>query len=135
MAAGARYLVERQATQPWRRIAFIGPDYDYGHVSLLDLRSNLDRLGARYEIVGEFWPKLYEPDYSAYIRAIVQAQPDVVVSALWGGDFLAFLKQASATDFFQRIRLANFDTGGNYDVMVALGDAPPPGSSSPRDTT
>ncbi len=127
MAAGARYLVERQAAMPWRRIAFIAPDYDYGHVSLLDLRSNLDRLGARYEIVGEFWPKLYEPDYSAYIRAIVQVAPDVVVTALWGGDFIAFLKQAAATDFFHRTRLANFDTGGNYDVMVALGDTPPPG--------
>jgi branched-chain amino acid transport system substrate-binding protein len=127
MAAGARYLVDFRARSPWRRIAFIGPDYDYGHVSLLDLRSNLDRLGARYEVVGEFWPKLYEPDYSAYLRAIEQASPDVVVVALWGGDFIAFLKQAAASPFFHRVRIANFDTGGNYDVMVALGDEPLPG--------
>jgi branched-chain amino acid transport system substrate-binding protein len=127
MAAGARHLVDLQARSPWRRIAFIGPDYDYGHVSLLDLRSNLDRLGAQYEVVGEFWPKLYEPDYSAYLRAIEQAAPEVVVVALWGGDFIAFLKQAAASPFFHRVRLANFDTGGNYDVMVALGDEPLPG--------
>lgn len=126
MAAGARYLVELARRSPWSRIAFIGPDYDYGHMALLDLRGNLDRLGARYEIVGEFWPKLYEPDYSAYIRAILQARPDIVVAALWGGDFIAFLRQAATTDFFERIRLANFDTGGNYDVMVALGSTPPP---------
>lgn len=127
MAAGARYLVELRARSPWRRLAFIGPDYDYGHVALMDLRTNLDRLGAPYELVAELWPKLYEPDYSAYIRALLQAKPDVVVVALWGGDFIEFLKQAATTDFFQRSRLANFDTGGNYDVMVALGDAPPPG--------
>jgi branched-chain amino acid transport system substrate-binding protein len=127
MAAGARYLLELQARSPWRRIAFIGPDYDYGHVTLLDLRSNLDRLGVRYEVVAELWPKLYEPDYSAYIAALQRAAPDVVVAALWGGDFIAFLKQAATTDLFERARLANFDTGGNYDVMVALGDAPPPG--------
>jgi branched-chain amino acid transport system substrate-binding protein len=127
MAAGARYLQELGTRSPWRRIAFIGADYDYGHVALQDLRQNLDRVGARYEVVGEYWPKLYEPDYSAYIRAILQARPDVVVAALWGGDFIAFLKQAATTDFFERILLANFDTGGNYDVMVALGDAPPPG--------
>jgi branched-chain amino acid transport system substrate-binding protein len=128
MAAGARWLADLQRRSPWRRLAFIGPDYDYGHVSLLDLRMSLDRLGVSYEVVGEFWPKLYEPDYSAYIRAIQQARPDVLVAALWGGDFIAFLKQAATTGgFFPRIRLANFDTGGNYDVMVALGDDPPPG--------
>ena len=61
-------------------------------------------------------------------QALQAARPDVVVAALWGGDFIAFLKQAAAaTGFFDRIRLANFDTGGNYDVMVALGSTPPPG--------
>lgn len=127
MAAGARYLAELRRRSPWRRLAFIGADYDYGHVSLEDLRTNLDALGVPYELVGDFWPKLYEPDYSLYIRALQAAKPDVVIAALWGGDFIAFLKQAAATDFFGRIRLANFDTGGNYDVMVALGGAPPPG--------
>lgn len=127
MAAGARYLADLQGRAGWTRLAFIGPDYDYGHVSLSDLVSNLDRLGVRYEMVGEFWPKLYEPDYAAYVAALLEAKPDIVVTALWGGDFIAFLKQAASTEFFQKARLANFDTGGNYEVMVALGDHPPPG--------
>ncbi len=127
MAAGARYLTELQRRSPWRRVAFIGSDYDYGHVSLADLRANLDRLGTRYELVGEFWPKLYEPDYSSYIQAILRTKPDVVVAALWGGDFVAFLRQAAAADLPRHARLANFDTGGNYDVMVSLGAEPPPG--------
>jgi branched-chain amino acid transport system substrate-binding protein len=127
MAAGARYLTALQRRSPWRRVAFIGSDYDYGHVSLADLRASLDRLGTRYELVGEFWPKLYEPDYSTYIQAILRTKPDVVVAALWGGDFVAFLRQAAAADLPARARLANFDTGGNYDVMVSLGAEPPPG--------
>lgn len=127
MAAGARYLAELQRKSGWKRLAFIAPDYDYGHVSWSDLKSNLERLGVRYELVGTFWPKLYEPDYSAYIDALLKAEPEIVVTALWGGDFIAFLKQAATTDFFRRIRLANFDTGANYEVMVALGDQAPPG--------
>jgi branched-chain amino acid transport system substrate-binding protein len=127
MAAGARYLADLRQRAPWRRIAFIGADYDYGHVSLEDLRTSLDALGVRYEVVAELWPKLYEPDYSPYIRALQAAKPDIVVAALWGGDFNAFLKQAAATSFFEHVRLANFDTGGNYDVMVELGSTPPPG--------
>ncbi|MBR9973310.1 ABC transporter substrate-binding protein [Magnetospirillum sp. J10] len=127
MAAGARYLAELQKKTGWKRLAYIGPDYDYGHVSWSDFQSNLEHLGVRYESVGMFWPKLYEPDYSAYIQAMLKAEPDIVVTSLWGGDFVAFLKQARTTDFFTRIRLANFDTGGNYEVMLSLGDKPPPG--------
>ena len=127
MSAGARYLGDLKDRFPWKRLAFIGSDYDYGHVVLRDLRDALQRHGVKYEMVGEFWPKLYEPDYSSYLQALQRVRPDVIVVALWGGDFLAFLKQASATDLLQHARLANFDTGGNYDVMVALGDNPPPG--------
>ncbi len=127
MAAGAAYLADLQRRTPWRRLAFLGSDYDYGHVALRDLKDALARQGVRYEPVGEFWPRLYEPDYSAYVRAVREARPDVLVVALWGADFIAFLRQAAATDLLQHVRLANFDTGGNYDVMVALGDRPPPG--------
>lgn len=126
-AAGARYLRDLQKRTGWKRIAFIGPDYDYGHVSWDDLRTSLRDLGVTYEVVTELWPKLYEPDYSLYIQALQDSRPDVVVTALWGGDFIAFIKQAATTRFFDRIQLANFDTGGNYDVMTALGDTPPPG--------
>lgn len=127
MAAGALYLADLQKRSPWKRLAFLGSDYDYGHVTLRDLRDALQRQGVKYEAVGEFWPRLYEPDYSGYVRAIQQARPDVLVVALWGADFIAFLRQAVAADLLQHVRLANFDTGGNYDVMVALGDRPPPG--------
>lgn len=126
-AAGARYLAELQRETGWKRVAFIGPDYDYGHASWNDLRESLALLGVASDNVGEFWPRLYEPDYSAYISAIIETKPDIVVTALWGGDFIAFLRQAASTSFFDTIQLANFDTGGNYEVMQALGATPPPG--------
>lgn len=126
-AAGARYLRDIRAAQPWQRIAILNPDYEYGHVSRDDLLAAMDSLGMKYEVVAELWPKLYEPDYSAYIQALKELKPDIVVTALWGGDFLAFLKQAQAVDLFSQMRVANFDTGANYDVLVQLGANPPPG--------
>ncbi|MBI1206509.1 MAG: ABC transporter substrate-binding protein [Azospirillum sp.] len=127
MAAGARWLADFQAKSGWGRIAFIGADYEHGHVSWLDLTSNLKRLGVRYQEVAVLWPKLYEPDYSAYIEALRNSRPEIIVSALWGGDFVAFLRQAIPAGLLQGIRLASFDTGGNYDTLVALGDHPPAG--------
>lgn len=126
MAAGARYMAKLQAVHGWTRLAFIGPDYDYGHMSFFDLQSSLSALGVHYDTVAELWPKLYEPDYSAYIAALHKAKADIVVCALWGGDFIAFVKQAMSAGLLAETRLANFDTGGNYDMLTALGDKPLP---------
>lgn len=127
MAAGARYLADLQKKDHWKRLAFIGPDYDYGHVSWRDLEESLSSLGVNYEVTGQLWPRLYEPDYTAYIAQLIAAKPDVVVSALWGGDFIAFLKQALSAGLLEKTRLANFDTGGNFDVLASLGDQVPAG--------
>lgn len=125
MAAGARYLAELQKKDGWTRLAFVGADYDYGHVSWQDLESSLAQLGVRYQLVAQVWPKLYEPDYSVHIAALRKAKPDIVVAALWGGDFIGFLKQSMSAGLTREAKLANFDTGGNYDTLTALdGQAP-----------
>lgn len=127
MSAGARHLARLQERNGWRRLAFIGPDYDYGHVSWRDLEQALASVGVRYEVAGLLWPRLYEPDYTAYIRQLEAARADVIVAALWGGDFVAFLKQVLSSGLLDGVTLANFDTGGNYDVLESLGEKAPPG--------
>lgn len=127
MAAGARYLADLQKSSGWRRMAFIGPDYDYGHIAWRDLEAAMAGHGVRYEMAGHLWPRLYEPDYTAYIAELKAAKPDVIVTALWGGDFIAFLKQALSSGLLEKARLANFDTGGNFDVLVSLGELAPTG--------
>lgn len=127
MAAGARYLAELQKKSGWKRLAFLGSDYDYGHMVWRDLKSNLDRLGVRYTVAGEYWSKLYEPDYSAYITELAETKADIVVVGLWGGDFVTFLKQATSSGLQSKMRIANFDTGGNYEVLISLGQHAPSG--------
>ncbi|MFC4257842.1 ABC transporter substrate-binding protein [Marinobacter lacisalsi] len=126
-AAGARYLKDLQDTTGWHKLAFLGPDYEYGRVAWRDLRQALAQHGVQYEQTGTYWPRLYEPDYSLYIQSLLASPPDVLVVALWGGDFTAFLEQARTTQLFDIMRVANFDTGGDYETLVALGDNPPPG--------
>lgn len=126
-AAGARYLQELQQQNGWRRLAFLGPDYEYGRIAWRDLQDALELNRVRYEVTGTYWPKLYEPDYSLYIQSLLESPPDVLVVGLWGGDFTAFIEQARTTRLFSRMRVANFDAGGDYETLVALGDQPPPG--------
>ncbi|GAB4179144.1 MAG: ABC transporter substrate-binding protein [Rhodocyclaceae bacterium] len=127
MEAGARHLRELQGRSGWRRLAFIGPDYDYGHRQWSDLREALARLGVRYEVAVVLWPRLYEPDYSPYIGALMDAKPDIVVNGHWGGDLVAFIRQAKTFHLFEKMQFANFDAGGNYEVMAALGAEMPAG--------
>src|SRR5574340_1273850 len=127
MDAGGRYLRELQAKTGWRRIAFIGPDYEYGYRAWSDLRGVLDGLGVKYEVVAELWPKLFEADYAAYIAALIEARPDIVVNGHWGGDLVAFIKQAKTLGLFDKVRFCNFDAGGNYEVMAELGEEMPRG--------
>ena len=127
MAAGALWLAKAQGTRGWRTIAFIGPDYEYGLGMWADLRSKLDELGVKYEVVGDFWPKLYEPDFALYISELKRLKPDVIVNGQWGGDFVAFVRQASALGLFEKSVFANFDAGGNYEVLGALEESMPLG--------
>lgn len=126
-AAGARYLKDLQTHTGWKKLAFLGPDYEYGRVAWRDLKQALAQNHVEFEQTGTYWPRLYEPDYSLYIQSLLESPPDVLVVALWGGDFTAFLDQARTTRLFEQMRVANFDAGGDYETLVALGNNPPPG--------
>jgi branched-chain amino acid transport system substrate-binding protein len=128
MAAGALWLSELKRARGWHTIAFIGPDYEYGRGMWADLRSKLADLGITHEVVGDLWPKLYEPEFDSYIAELKRLKPDVIVNGHWGGDFVAFVRQAQAHGLFDVSAVfANFDAGGNYEVLAALGDEMPLG--------
>lgn len=127
MAAGALFLKERKAAKPWETIAYVGPDYAYGHDQWNELKYNLDRFGVKYKVVGEYWPKLSAPDYTAFITSIMKDKPDILVSGLWGGDTVAFIKQALPYGLFQKTLFFSPDAGGNYEVMSATADELPTG--------
>lgn len=57
MRAGALYLQEMLAEQPWETLAYVGPDYDYGHQALEDLVEGLRDLDVPFRITGGVLPK------------------------------------------------------------------------------
>ena len=127
MAAGAIYLKELQKNRPWKTIAYIGPDYAYGHDQLEEIQYNLERFGVDFQLVGKYRPKLFEPDYNSYVTSIIKDKPDVLVCGLWGGDTVAFIKQAKAYGLFEKMLYFHPDAGGNYELMSAMDAEMPAG--------
>jgi branched-chain amino acid transport system substrate-binding protein len=111
---------------PWKTYYFIGPDYEWGHRVNADFWEFLQKKKEGMQKLGELWPKLGERDFSSHITTILNAKPDAVFSSLWGGDLIAFVKQASTYGFFNKVQFIS--TGaGDLDILKPLGAEMPDG--------
>jgi branched-chain amino acid transport system substrate-binding protein len=111
---------------PWRTYYFIGPDYEWGHRVNADFWEFLQRKKEGVQKIGDLWPKLGERDFSSHITTILNAKPEAVFSSLWGGDLIAFIKQANTYGFFDKLQFVS--TGaGDLDILKPLGAEMPDG--------
>jgi branched-chain amino acid transport system substrate-binding protein len=104
--------------QTWpnvRKIAHIHPDYAYGRNASEHFTLALERLLPGTEVVSENWPKLGTTDFVAHITKIMSSGPDLLVSSVWGGDYIAFYKQALRYGLFDKMKVAS---------TIAFGVAP-----------
>ncbi|MEP2532614.1 ABC transporter substrate-binding protein [Shimia sp.] len=128
MLAGAQFIKENYGQSPNPiKIAFIGPDYEYGYQAWHDLKGFLDAHGVAANIQGEYWPKLFETDYTPYIQQLLKDELDILVSGHWGLDLVTFVKQAKQLGLFEHTQFINFDAGGNYEILAELGNDMPLG--------
>lgn len=127
MLAGAKYIAENYANESPLRVAFIGPDYEYGYRAWDDLRAFLESENVDYEVSVELWPRLFETDYTLYLQQLLSSNADIVVSGHWGLDLVTIVKQANQLGLFEKSQFMNFDAGGNYEVFAELGNDMPLG--------
>src|ERR1700737_1384365 len=104
-----------QAWPQVRKIAHIHPDYSYGRNASEHFTLALERLIPGTEIVSESWPKLGTTDFTAHITKIMSSNPDLLISSVWGGDYVAFYKQALRYGLFDKMKVAS---------TIAFGVAP-----------
>ena len=120
--AGAYFVADK----PYKRWMCIGPNYNYGWDSWASFKSKLKELRPDVEFLGEVWPKLTEPDYTEFIKKIIDAKPDAVWSPLWGMDAVNFIKQALPMKLFDKIKFA-FPDGAALETLAPLGKDMPDG--------
>ena len=106
-----------------KTVATIAPDYAYGRDSIAAFIKALQKLRPDIKIVDQQWPKLGEPDFTAFITAQMSKKPDAVYCSLFAGDFVTFSKQAEPRGYFKAIdnRLVDGGEVGTTDEAQALG--------------
>jgi branched-chain amino acid transport system substrate-binding protein len=112
-----------------KTVATIAPDYAYGHDSINAFIAALKKIRPDIQIVDEQWPKLGEPDFTAFITAEMSKKPDAVYCSLFAGDFVSFVKQAAPRGYFKAIKNRMVDGAeiGTTDEAQALGNDYPYG--------
>ena len=121
--ANTRYLNKKVPTA--KKFCTIAPDYEFGRREETAFKDEIKRLVPDSEILYEAWPKYGEKDFTAFITAIMAKKPDAVHSSLFGGDLVAFTKQAAPYGFFEKIPfIALYD----LPVLMALGPDAPEGT-------
>src|SRR5919198_976842 len=98
-----------------RKIAHIHPDYSYGRNAFDHFSIAISKLLPDTEVVSEGWPKLGTTDFSPHVTKAISAKPDLLVSSVWGGDYVAMYKQALGYGLFDKMKFAS---------MIAFGVAP-----------
>ena len=89
----ARYLVKRGIEVA--DVGAINPDYAWGQDSWKDFKGSLAQLEPKAKTKVELWPKFGAGQYGTEISTLLQENPALVYSSLWGGDLQAFVLQAA----------------------------------------
>jgi len=108
----ARVASELDATE-W---ATIGPDYAFGYETWDYFQDFCTGLGVDAEFTAEQFPPLATGDYTPYISSILDAEPDAVITPLWGADLTTFIGQAEEAGWFDQIDNTLFSVGMGTDL-------------------
>jgi branched-chain amino acid transport system substrate-binding protein len=98
-----------------QKIAHIHPDYSYGRNAFDHFNIVMKKMIPGSQVVSEGWPKLGTTDFTSHITKAISAKPDLLVSSVWGGDYVAMYKQALRYDLFKKMKFAS---------TIAFGVAP-----------
>ncbi len=99
------------------------PDYAYGRDTTAQFIEYLKHFAPDVELVGETWPKLFQPDYTDVITKILQAKPQALYSALWGGDLTAYIDQGNIYALFTQTEFFAVNMA-DYTALTAVKNLP-----------
>ena len=119
----ARFVAER--FPDIRSVSGINPNYAWGQDSWTAFSSSLKVLRPEVKVADELWPKLFSGQYGAEITRLLSSGPDLIHTALWGGDLEAFISQAAPRGLFKRSQVV---FGAGVQILPLIGRRLPDGT-------
>jgi branched-chain amino acid transport system substrate-binding protein len=98
-----RMLAEKAGKMKYVKWATIGPNYEYGKRAWETFRDRLKEMKPDVQVVGEHWPTLGKIEPGPLVTAILSQNPDALYVALFGSDWLAFVREAQKRGLFQKM--------------------------------
>src|SRR5947208_4743148 len=103
--AGGAYAASVAKAKNLTKWMTASPDYAYGRDTTGEYVTYLKRFAPDIEIISDAWPKLFQPDYTEVVTKILQAKPQALYSALWGGDLTSYIDQANIYALFGQMEV------------------------------
>ena len=110
---------------PWRRYAWVGPDYSWGHEVLRHFKQHFEEIGAPIEWTTEAWHPLGTTDYEEIIAQVKRGVPEALVIGSWGADARRFVLQADRAGLLEHTAVFAWFT---YEVKGEMGRWLPKGA-------
>ena len=96
-------VAELAKKKGWKTYITIASDYEWGRSTQSNTVALLKQFAPDLKLKKEFWPRLGETQYTSYITAIMGQKPDFVIGSVASKDNVAWMKQAKAYGFFEKI--------------------------------
>ena len=96
-------VAELAKKKGWKNYITIASDYEWGRSTQNNTVALLKQLAPDLNLKKEFWPRLGETQFTSYITAIMGQKPDFVIGSVASKDNVAWMKQAKAYGFFEKI--------------------------------
>jgi branched-chain amino acid transport system substrate-binding protein len=87
----------------WKEFVTIASDYEWGRSTQENTVKLLKEIAPNLVLKKEFWPPLGETQFTSYITAIMAQKPDFVIGSVASKDNVAWMEQAKAYGFFDKI--------------------------------
>jgi len=96
-------VAELAKKKGWKNYVTIASDYEWGRSTQQNTVKLLSQFAPEVKLKKEFWPRLGETQFTSYITAIMAQKPDFVIGSVASKDNVAWMKQAKAYGFFEKI--------------------------------
>jgi branched-chain amino acid transport system substrate-binding protein len=101
--AAVKGTAEMAKKKGWKEYVTIASDYEWGRSTQKETVEGLKKTAPQLKLKKEFWPRLGETQFTSFITAIMAMKPDFVIGCLAAKDNIAWMEQAKAYGFFEKI--------------------------------